>query len=475
MSNFSNLTLVTESLIGSAPSRFSGSTTDSFATLIAAGYLNDIQVKVKANDVFDINYLDNSNFPLDTGQSAAFASFRVQYDPILNNWNLVPNSIPNSVVQALGVRSALYTNAGGSATTTVTDSLITPNSVVVARWKSSANSVSVETVLPGNGTLTVVSSGDPGASVLEYISILPSQGLQNLGVYAAKYTYAGGSATITINNPAITAGMVVTVNFASQTNAAYVLTAIAGAGTITIVANTNPGASVIEYQAVLPSSTLTTDGLYAAQYTNAGGSATITITDANITANSIVTANLASEANTSNIYKVTPSSGTLTVLCSADPGASVVNYTATPTADGAQSGTFLLASNNLSDVASASTALANLGGLALAGGQMTGSILMDRGTATSTAGAATVNHQAGVITTESLTTAAAAAYAFTLTNSRITTASIVLLMLMGGTNTTRGLELRAIPGSGTATISIYNNNVAGTALNGTLIFGFLVI
>jgi hypothetical protein len=46
---------------------------------------------------------------------------------------------------------------------------------------------------------------------------------------------------------------------------------------------------------------------------------------------------------------------------------------------------------------------------------------------------------------------------------------------MGGTNTTRGLELRAIPGSGTATISIYNNNVAGTALNGTLIFGFVVI
>jgi hypothetical protein len=139
------------------------------------------------------------------------------------------------------------------------------------------------------------------------------------------------------------------------------------------------------------------------------------------------------------------------------------------------SGTFLVAANNLSDVASAPTALANLGGLALAGGQMTGSILLDRGTATSTAGAATVNHQAGVITTEALTTAAASAYAFTLTDSRITTASIVLLQLMGGTNTTRGIECRAIPGTGTATLSFYNNNVAGTALNGTLIFGFVVI
>lgn len=153
-------------------------------------------------------------------------------------------------------------------------------------------------------------------------------------------------------------------------------------------------------------------------------------------------------------------------------GANNINF-ATITA--AASSLYLAIANNLSDVLSASTSLANLGGVALAGSQMTGQLLLDRGTATSTAGAATVNKQAGVITTEALTTAAAAAYAFTLTDSRITTSSIVLLQLMGGTNTTRGLELRAIPGSGSATLSIYNNNVAGSALNGTLIFGFVVI
>lgn len=153
-------------------------------------------------------------------------------------------------------------------------------------------------------------------------------------------------------------------------------------------------------------------------------------------------------------------------------GANNINFVTTTASGG---GPFLEVANNLSDVASPATSIANIGGLPLAGGQMTGSILLDRGTATSTAGAATVNHQAGVITTEALTTAAASAYAFTLTDSRITSASIVLLQLMGGTNTTRGLELRAIPGSGTATLSIYNNNVAGTALNGTLIFGFVVI
>ena len=81
MSNFETLSLVTETAVGTAPSHFVGSTTDSFATLTAAGYLNDIQKKIKANDFFDINYLDASAFPLDTGQAALYASFRVQYDP----------------------------------------------------------------------------------------------------------------------------------------------------------------------------------------------------------------------------------------------------------------------------------------------------------------------------------------------------------------------------------------------------------
>lgn len=139
------------------------------------------------------------------------------------------------------------------------------------------------------------------------------------------------------------------------------------------------------------------------------------------------------------------------------------------------SGVFLLAANNLSDVANAATSLSNLGGLALAGGQMTGSILLDRGTATSTAGAATINHQAGVVTTEALTTASGSAYSFTLTNSRITAESIVLCQLMGGTNTKYGLSFTAVPSSGSAAISVLNNDISAAALNGTLIFGFVVI
>ena len=70
----------------------------------------------------------------------------------------------------LGVHSAKFTNAGGSATTTITDARISAASVIVGNWQASANAVTVEKVTPGAGSFTVLSSGDPGASVFNYIA-----------------------------------------------------------------------------------------------------------------------------------------------------------------------------------------------------------------------------------------------------------------------------------------------------------------
>jgi hypothetical protein len=455
MSNFSSLSLVTESLIGSAVSRFSGSTPDSYTTMLAPGYLNDIAKKIKANDVFDINYADNSNFPLNTGEAALFGSFKVQYDPVLGNWNLIPSTSNQSGLASYGVSANAYNYAGGSASFTINDPAINQNSVVIGRVQSSANAAILETLKPQNGSLAVVLSANPGLSVFEYISVLPNLALQNAGVIAAQYSNAGGSATIVISNPLITAAMEANVNFASQTNVSEVETAICGAGTLTIVCTADPGISVMQYFAVLPSSALTTLGFYGATYTNAGGSATTSITDANITASSIVVADWASQTNASKIEKVTPSAGTLTILSSADPGASVLNYSAVPGEEGNAEGMFL----------------------PLTGGQLSGNLGLVRGTGTVSANAVTINAQCGVITTGNLSTASgAAATAITLTNSYITANSVILCQVMGGTNTTDGIDLIATAGAGSASITIFNNNVSGTALSGgTVKIGFVVL
>lgn len=69
---------------------------------------------------------------------------------------------------------------------------------------------------------------------------------------------------------------------------------------------------------------------FRAQTANyAGGSATATITDANITATSVVTLNISASTTAVTVQKVTPGTGSITVLMSADPGASTkFNYIA---------------------------------------------------------------------------------------------------------------------------------------------------
>ncbi len=283
MSNFGSFGLVTDGLPGTAPQAFVASTPDSYALITAPGYMNDQSHRIKANDKVAVNYNDTSAFPLNIGESAILVDLIVQFDPTSGDYSLVPPAAAsNDVISSLGVHSAVYNNAGGSATVTFSDASITPSSIVIARWKSSDNDVIVETVLAGNGTLTVVSNTDPGASVLEYISAIPSVALQTAGVIAAKATVTGATTTIVISNPLITSTSVVNANFISQTNAAVILTVTPAAGTITIVTDTAAGASTVAYQASTPSSALTADGFYSAQYINAGGSSTTTISDANI-------------------------------------------------------------------------------------------------------------------------------------------------------------------------------------------------
>ena len=97
------------------------------------------------------------------------------------------------------------------------------------------------------------------------------------------------------------------------------------------------------------------------------------------------------------------------------------------------------------------------------------------GTATATAGAATLDKAAGVITSEALTTAAAATYTLTLTNAVVEAGSIVLASLKNGTNTQGDLSLGLVtPAAGSVVIKVVNRH-ASEALNGTIKVSFVVV
>lgn len=104
-----------------------------------------------------------------------------------------------------------------------------------------------------------------------------------------------------------------------------------------------------------------------------------------------------------------------------------------------------------------------------------GQIILAKANGTEAANAVTASGNAGVITTSSLTTAGGANYSITWTNTLITSTSVGTFTIQGGTNNaTRNITFTFAPGSGTATLVIYNNTAA-TSLNGTILIGYTIL
>lgn len=115
----------------------------------------------------------------------------------------------------------------------------------------------------------------------------------------------------------------------------------------------------------------------------------------------------------------------------------------------------------------------NLAGLRVLADQV--SLGVGTKTASATAGAATLNQPSGVVTSESVTTAAAATYTLTLTNSKIAATDIVLASVGNGTNSAGTPEIcSATPANGSVVIVIRNAH-ASAAFNGTLKISFVVV
>lgn len=95
-------------------------------------------------------------------------------------------------------------------------------------------------------------------------------------------------------------------------------------------------------------------------------------------------------------------------------------------------------------------------------------------TATASSGAATLNAFAGVITSESLTTAAGATYTLTLTNSDVAAADLAFASVQYGTSTT-GTPAVAMVDTAAGSLKVIVQNIhASAALNGTILISFMV-
>lgn len=98
------------------------------------------------------------------------------------------------------------------------------------------------------------------------------------------------------------------------------------------------------------------------------------------------------------------------------------------------------------------------------------------GTATATAGAATLAAYQGKVTSEALTTAQNGIYTLTITNSLIAATDIVLVSVANGTNTQGTIMVgRVTPGASSVVVTVINKHATAEALNGTIVVAFAVL
>lgn len=106
---------------------------------------------------------------------------------------------------------------------------------------------------------------------------------------------------------------------------------------------------------------------------------------------------------------------------------------------------------------------------------MTSINMGDDAAVTGAAGAASSSHTGVSITTEALSTAAAATYTETLTNADISANSIVLAQAGYGTSTTgTPVVTSVVPAAGSVVIKVLNAH-ASAAFNGTLVINVVAL
>lgn len=263
----------------------------------------------------------------------------------------------------------------------------------------------------------------------------------------------------------------------------FTVSIAASNGQITLTAWGNPG------DVVLP-----TIANYIAHFTNTSG--TLSSAPANVINAGNIQAGLSGTAGTLASFPATAANGSLivsalnaggafnttirnstmgqsSVVSIPDPGAATANFAVAPAA---------LVNNNLVKASGTAGLIADAGIVATAVMQTTavntmsgsGQIILVKANGTEAANAVTASGNAGVITTSSLSTAGGASYAITWTNTKITATSVIGLTIQGGTNTVQNITFTCVPGSGTATLTIFNNTAA-TALNGTIFIGYTVL
>lgn len=140
---------------GSSPRNPRLTTSDSLAAITTAGYFATQQVAVDLLNHGAWEWLDGDFIEIVYSGGQGFFTYNASTDAFVS-------AAPSYVVKFAGKQA----NGGGSATIAITQAGVLSTDIVFAQVEASTNAVTINKVTPTANTITVLLSGNPGASTI---------------------------------------------------------------------------------------------------------------------------------------------------------------------------------------------------------------------------------------------------------------------------------------------------------------------
>jgi len=236
--------------------------------------------------------------------------------------------VPTGPVFGYGIKVAggPLTSTTGSASQSVSlEGLIMDSDLAFAGHEVSDDADQIIAAISNEGSIAITGSADPLAAHGYAYAALRHKCVPEWDIFTAgTHVTTGGSPSEGFTVAGVLATDLVFVNYGATNDTDTILEAICAANTITVRCSADPGtAHSFHYVVIRPRGTFKPSHyiVYAGTHTTVGGAAAepVTITGALSTDIPIVIYNTTDDSDT--ILKVVMTTNTMTVTCSADPGA----------------------------------------------------------------------------------------------------------------------------------------------------------